>query len=366
MTVHDTQNPETREDALAAAVDAVRGGRLIVLPTDTVYGIGADAFTPDAVQALLEAKGRGRDTPPPVLIGDHAVLLALATDVPDYVEDLTDELWPGALTLILTAQPSLTWDLGETRGTVALRMPDDEVALELLRSTGPLAVSSANRHARPAALSVLDAATQLGDSVEIYLDGGPAPLGESSTILDTTVTPAEIVREGAISKERIIEVVGDIFTAPEPEPAEEDDESAADSDTADDSTAGDGTADDSTDDGSTADDSAAGDTAVDVRSPADDSVTDGTAEVAAAGGEGAHLPTAPDTTQDSAPEPTATPAAEDPAATAPVLDLPSEPDTTVPLEQAPPAETPLEGLGDGSGASADAGDAAERSESSPG
>ena len=105
MTVHDTQNPESREDALAAAVDAVRGGDLIVLPTDTVYGIGADAFSPDAVEALLEAKGRGRDTPPPVLIGDHAVLLALATDLPDYVEDLAEELWPGALTLILTAQP---------------------------------------------------------------------------------------------------------------------------------------------------------------------------------------------------------------------------------------------------------------------
>ena len=221
MTVHDTQNPETREAALAAAVDAARSGGLIVLPTDTVYGIGADAFTPDAVAALLEAKGRGRDTPPPVLIGDHAVLLALAADVPDYVEDLTDALWPGALTVILTAQRSLTWDLGETRGTVALRMPDDETALELLRSTGPLAVSSANRHGRPAALSVLDAATQLGDAVEIYLDGGPARIGESSTILDTTVTPAEIVREGAITKEQIIEVVGDIFTAPEPETAEE-------------------------------------------------------------------------------------------------------------------------------------------------
>jgi len=220
VTVHDTQNPESREGALTAAVDAVREGGLIVLPTDTVYGIGADAFTPAAVEALLEAKGRGRDTPPPVLIGDHAVLMALAAELPDWVEDLTDELWPGALTIILTAQPSLTWDLGETRGTVALRMPEDEVALELLRRTGPLAVSSANRHGRPAALSVLDAATQLGDSVEIYLDGGPAKIGESSTILDATITPAEIVREGVITKERIIEVVGDIFTAP----AAEDDE----------------------------------------------------------------------------------------------------------------------------------------------
>lgn len=227
MSVHDTQNPETREDALAAAVDAVRGGGLIVLPTDTVYGIGADAFTPQAVQDLLEAKGRGRDTPPPVLIGDHAVLMALATDLPEYVEDLAEALWPGALTIILTAQPSLTWDLGETRGTVALRMPEDETALELLRRTGPLAVSSANRHGKPAATSVLDAATQLGDAVEVYLDGGAARIGASSTILDATVTPAEIVREGAITKQQIIDVVGDIFTAPEPEPSEKEAEESA-------------------------------------------------------------------------------------------------------------------------------------------
>lgn len=221
MSVHDTQNEDSRPEAIEAAVAAVRDGRLIVLPTDTVYGIGADAFTPEAVQALLDAKGRGRDMPPPVLIGDPAVLLALAVDVPDYVEDLADAFWPGPLTLILNAQPSLTWDLGETRGTVALRMPDDEVALELLRATGPLAVSSANRSGKSAALTVLDAATQLGDAVDVYLDGGPARIGEASTIIDTTVTPAEIVRQGALGQDEIVAKVGDIFTAPEP-PAEED------------------------------------------------------------------------------------------------------------------------------------------------
>lgn len=225
MSVHDTQNPEIRETALQAAVDAVQDGKLIVLPTDTVYGIGADAFTPDAVEALLEAKGRGRDTPPPVLVGDPAVLLALALDVPDYVEDLTDAFWPGPLTLILQAQPSLTWDLGETRGTVALRMPDHEIALDVLRRTGPLAVSSANRHGKSPAQSVLDAATQLGDTVEEYLDAGNARLGTGSTIIDTTVEPPEIVRTGALTQEEIVEAVGDIFTAPEPEqPESEQDE----------------------------------------------------------------------------------------------------------------------------------------------
>lgn len=217
MSVHDTRDDDTREQALEAAVEAVRDGRLIVLPTDTVYGIGADAFAPEAVQALLDAKGRGRDTPPPVLVGDPAVLMALAVDVPEVAERLAEEFWPGPLTLILTAQPSLTWDLGETRGTVALRMPEDEVALELLRRTGPLAVSSANRHGRPAAQTVLDAATQLGDAVDVYLDGGTTVLGASSTIIDMTLDPPEIVRDGALSRERIIEVLGDIFTKPEPE-----------------------------------------------------------------------------------------------------------------------------------------------------
>ena len=325
MTVHDTQNPETREAALAAAVDAVRGGGLIVLPTDTVYGIGADAFTPEAVQALLEAKGRGRDTPPPVLIGDHAVLLALATDVPDYIEDLTEELWPGALTVILTAQPSLTWDLGETRGSVALRMPEDEVALELLRRTGPLAVSSANRHGRPAAQSVLDAATQLGDSVEIYLDGGPARLGESSTILDATVTPPEIVREGAITKEQIIAVVGDIFTAPEPEPeAEETSAAGPDSGAADGSETVDGT--ESADGTGTGEGAAATAGEVSVQEAAETEATD----------EGSA-----DSTAHGADATAAAPAAEEPSTS--VLDLPSEPEPTAAAEA--PAETPLSAPG---------------------
>lgn len=227
MSVHDSTNPETRDEALETAVAAVRDGKLIVLPTDTVYGIGADAFDRDAVVDLLAAKGRGRDVPPPVLVADPAVLMALAVDVPEVAERLAEEFWPGALTLILDAQPSLTWDLGDTRGTVALRMPDDEIALDLLRRTGPLAVSSANRHGKAAALSVLEAATQLGDAVEVYLDGGQARIGTSSTIIDCTVDPVEIVREGALTREQIVEALGEIFTAREPEDAPEDAEESA-------------------------------------------------------------------------------------------------------------------------------------------
>lgn len=302
MSVHDTQNPESRDDALQAAVDAVRDGGLIVLPTDTVYGIGADAFTPDAVQALLDAKGRGRDTPPPVLVGDHAVLMALATDVPEWVEQVTEEFWPGALTIILSAQPSLTWDLGETRGTVALRMPDDETALELLRRTGPLAVSSANRHGKPAALTVLDAATQLGDAVEVYLDGGTARLGTSSTIVDATVTPAVILRKGSITQEQIVALVGDVFSEPEPEPDPEAEE-----------------------EGGSADDASA----VDPTDAADAPAEEGSAAAEAA-----------PATDAAAGE---DPAADEPVAAASALDLPAEAEIS-------PAEPAEEGTGEGAAA----------------
>ena len=150
-------------------------GQLVVLPTDTVYGIGADAFDPDAVKRLLDAKGRGREMPPPVLVSAPTTLDALAVGVPSYARALIAELWPGPLTLVCRQQPSLQWDLGDTRGTVAVRMPDHEVALELLARTGPLAVSSANRTGRPAATDADAAEEMLGTSVAVILDAGPTP-----------------------------------------------------------------------------------------------------------------------------------------------------------------------------------------------
>jgi L-threonylcarbamoyladenylate synthase len=195
------------------ARQAVGRGEVVVIPTDTVYGIAADAFNPEAVQRLLDAKGRGRDAPPPVLIPGQSTLDALADFVPDVVRRLVDEFWPGGLTVILVAQPSLVWDLGETRGTVALRMPANSFALELLAETGPLAVSSANKTGQPAAATAQDAAEQLGDSVSIFLDGGAAG-GAASTIVDASrVTDAggrvRIVREGAITRAQIQQLIGD-------------------------------------------------------------------------------------------------------------------------------------------------------------
>ncbi len=196
--VVDCTSPEGRERAVAQTVVAVRAGDVVVLPTDTVYGIGCDAFSPDAVARVLEAKGRGREMPPPVLVPDARTVDGLATDLRPYVRDLIAAYWPGPLTLVVTAQSSLMWDLGETEGTVALRMPDDEVALAVLREAGPMAVTSANRSGQPPATTILEAATQLGDAVSLYLDGGPRADRQPSTIVDCTGPEPVILREGAI------------------------------------------------------------------------------------------------------------------------------------------------------------------------
>ncbi|GAA2945033.1 MULTISPECIES: L-threonylcarbamoyladenylate synthase [Glutamicibacter] len=207
-----------REAAIAAAKATLGEKRCIVLPTDTVYGIGADAFSPQGVAMLMAAKGRSRNMPPPVLIAQVATMDGLARDIPDDARKLADAFWPGALTLILPAQPSLTWDLGETRGTVALRVPNDETALELLRATGPLAVSSANRTGQPAATTVEEAIAQLGDSVEVYLDGGSRATDEAestlpSTIVDATGDTLVVVRAGAINIDELRVVVPNILPA---------------------------------------------------------------------------------------------------------------------------------------------------------
>ncbi|GAA1152448.1 hypothetical protein GCM10009630_58530 [Kribbella jejuensis] len=204
--------------AYRAAVDAIEAGDLVVLPTDTVYGIAADAFKAEAVQRLLDAKGRGRDMPPPVLISVVESLDALATDIPEGGRKLCQEFWPGPLTVICHAQSSLMWDLGETQGTVALRVPDHENTRELLSRTGPLAVSSANTSGRAAALDVYDAEEQLGELVAVYLDGGEAAGGQPSTIVDITGETPRVLRVGALSLEQLRAIVPDVTSDSEDHP----------------------------------------------------------------------------------------------------------------------------------------------------
>ncbi|WP_310528122.1 L-threonylcarbamoyladenylate synthase [Nocardioides sp.] len=194
---------DERETAIDAAAMAIRRGELIVLPTDTVYGIAADAFSADAVQALLTAKGRGREMPPPVLVSAATTLDALAVGIPAYARALVEEFWPGALTIVCRQQSSLQWDLGETRGTVAVRMPDDEIALAVLERTGPLAVSSANLSGRPAARTADEAVSMLGERVEVIVDGGTTLGADASTIVDCTGAEGRILRRGAISLDQL-------------------------------------------------------------------------------------------------------------------------------------------------------------------
>ncbi len=198
---YDCADPDARAAGLASAGAAVGAGRLVVLPTDTVYGLGADAFTDSAVAALLAAKGRGRDMPVPVLIGTMRTLDGIAARITDAARELVEAFWPGGLTIVCHQQPSLRWDLGDAAGTVAVRMPLHPVALDLLKSTGPMAVSSANRTGMPPATSAIDARNQLGNDVDVYLDGGPTADSVPSTIVDVTGARPRVLRLGHISLE---------------------------------------------------------------------------------------------------------------------------------------------------------------------
>jgi L-threonylcarbamoyladenylate synthase len=205
---YDCADPEARLAGLAAAAGAVRSGRLVVLPTDTLYGLGADAFSGAAVRALLAAKGRGPDMPVPVLVGSWNTIDGLVTNVPAAARELLEAFWPGGLSLVLPHAPSLNWDLGLTRGTVMLRMPLHPVALELLREIGPMAVSTANRVGGAAPRTVAEARGQIGADAAVYLDGGRLRDVPASTVVDLTADEPRVLREGAVGVAEIVGVLG--------------------------------------------------------------------------------------------------------------------------------------------------------------
>ncbi|MFJ9683644.1 L-threonylcarbamoyladenylate synthase [Streptomyces sp. NPDC101194] len=208
MHVYDCRTEAARQTGITHATDALRAGHLTVFPTDTVYAIGADPFNPRAVHALLTAKQRDADKPASVLVADPATAEALVQTLPPAARRLTEAFWPGALSLILPAAPTLAWNLGNTHGTVMLRMPDHPLALALLRSAGPIAQSSANLTGRPPATTAEQARRQLGDTVHTYLDGGPTGTNMPSTIVDlTTADTPVILREGALPHTAIKEIL---------------------------------------------------------------------------------------------------------------------------------------------------------------
>lgn len=206
--IYNCLDPQVRDDAVRAAADAVRAGRCVVLPTDTVYGIGCDAFNNDAVATLLATKRRGPDMPVPVLVGSWSTIQGLVREFSDTAKTLVEAFWPGGLSIVVPEAPSLPWNLGDTRGTVLLRMPNQPLALELLQETGPMAVSSANISGNPPAQTAAEAKAQFGDVIGVYLDGGEAEVGTPSTIIDISKPQPVILREGAIPVERIGEVLG--------------------------------------------------------------------------------------------------------------------------------------------------------------
>ncbi len=209
--VYDCSDPEARAAGLDAAVTAIGLGELVLLPTDTVYGVAADAFRPDAVTGLLAAKNRGRAMPVPVLIGEASTLAGIAeSPLPPVAHALAETFWPGALTLVIRHATSLAWDLGDAEGTVAVRLPDDELARDLLRRTGPLAVSSANRSGRPTATTAQESVEQLGEHVAVVLDDGPRAGSAASTIVDCTGPAPRVLRVGALPVDRLREVATDL------------------------------------------------------------------------------------------------------------------------------------------------------------
>lgn len=210
--VYDCADPVERAEGLDSAVDSIGRGELVVLPVDASYGLAADAFQPDAVDALLATKARGRDLPVPVLVGSWTALDGLTLFVRPSVRELVEAFWPGGLTLVVEHAPSLAWDLGDSRGTVAVRMPVHPVALEVLARTGPLAVSAANRAGRPVPMTAADAQEQLGYPVSVYLDGGPCE-PEPSTIVDVSGDVPRLLRAGAVTLEQLREVVPELVAA---------------------------------------------------------------------------------------------------------------------------------------------------------
>lgn len=201
----DTRGPD-RDFAISAAAAALQRGELVVVPTDTVYGVAADAFQPSATRRVFVAKRRARSVPLPVLVRSPKQLLGLTPRVPEEADRLMAAYWPGPVTIVVAADDNLRWDLGLNQGTVAVRMPFDDVTLDLIRAVGPIACTSANLHGHPPATTVPEAQGQLGAEVRVYLDDGPRRTTQASAVVDLTRGEPHVLRSGAIPDEELLAV----------------------------------------------------------------------------------------------------------------------------------------------------------------
>lgn len=197
-------------EAWTLAADAVERGELVVFPTDTVYGVGCDLNNVAALERIYEAKGRPASKAVPLLLSDDAVLANVAGVLTESARLLGDRLWPGALTLVVPRNHALPPQLGQGE-TIAVRVPaHDGLRAFIAMCGGAIAATSANRSGEPDALTVGQAVDYLGNHVAIYVDGGRSPGGTPSTLVDCTVNPARIVREGAISRRKIESLLGSV------------------------------------------------------------------------------------------------------------------------------------------------------------
>jgi len=183
--------------AVARALETIRRGGLIVFPTDTVYGLAADPFNRQAVARLFAVKGRDANKAIAVLVGAAEQLDQVTRSFSESAGRLVERFWPGALTVVVPRHPDLPTEL-TAYPTVGVRMPDHPFALRLLQATGPLATTSANRSGGPNTVTAQEVQEQLGDQVDLVLDGGPCPGGVPSTVVDCTGSDVRILRQGAI------------------------------------------------------------------------------------------------------------------------------------------------------------------------
>ena len=206
------------ETATKRAVALLGEGRLVVLPTDTVYAVVADAFQTFATQRMFGAKRRGRDLPISVLIRNPRQVIGLARDVPETAERLMASYWPGPVSILLPVQPDMPWDLGQSGDAINLRMPAHDLLLRIAAEIGPLACSAANRRGEPPATTVDEAEEQLGETIDLYVDGGPSQ-STVTTVVDCTRSEIAVLREGTVPAEDILRVArGEVDWGARPAP----------------------------------------------------------------------------------------------------------------------------------------------------
>ncbi|MGN0141167.1 MAG: L-threonylcarbamoyladenylate synthase [Roseburia sp.] len=197
------------EDAINQAADIIRSGGLVAFPTETVYGLGADALSPEASRKIYAAKGRPSDNPLIVHIAKFTDLESIAKEVPPEAKTLAEAFWPGPLTMIVWKNDKVPYETTGGMDTVAIRMPDHPVALELIRRSGCLiAAPSANTSGRPSPTEAMHVAQDLGGKIPVILDGGPVGIGIESTIIDLSEEIPMILRPGYITKEMLEKALG--------------------------------------------------------------------------------------------------------------------------------------------------------------